>query len=291
MNCLAVPCIVILSTLLSTHVHCFSFTLLHNNDMHARYDPVTNSCGKCPQGDDERGLCFGGFARIATVVTTARAKGSTIYLNAGDTFSGTNWHRVFGGDLAAELLNLLKPDAVSIGNHELDEDLPGFIPYLKRANFPIVCCNLNLRMTPELNNFRSLVRSTIIRKFKQNIGIIGYITPNTKYYVPYNSIGYFAEIPSINIEARKLRSQGVNIIIALGHSGFEMDKIIALRCTDVDVVIGGHSHTFLYTGSPPDIEKPEGNYPTIVTKPNGHQVPVLQAYAFTKYMGVINLVW
>lgn len=93
-----------------------------------------------------------------------------------------------------------------------------------------------------------------------------------------------------SIEARKLRSQGVNIIIALGHSGFEMDKIIALRCTDVDVVIGGHSHTFLYTGSPPDIEKPEGNYPTIVTKPNGHQVPVLQAYAFTKYMGVINLV-
>lgn len=45
-------------------------------------------------------------------MTTARAKGSTIYLNAGDTFSGTNWHRVFGGDLAAELLNLLKPDAV-----------------------------------------------------------------------------------------------------------------------------------------------------------------------------------
>lgn len=68
-----------------------------------------------------------------------------------------------------------------------------------------------------------------------------------------------------------------------------MDKMIAEHCPDVDVVIGGHSHTFLYTGSPPDIEKPDGNYPTIVTKSNGRKVPVLQAYAFTKYMGIIDL--
>lgn len=68
-----------------------------------------------------------------------------------------------------------------------------------------------------------------------------------------------------------------------------MDQEIAESCPDVDVVIGGHSHTFLYTGYPPEIEKPEGNYPTVVFKENGRKVPVLQAYAFTKYMGKISL--
>lgn len=93
-----------------------------------------------------------------------------------------------------------------------------------------------------------------------------------------------------SLEAKRLRNKGINIIIALGHSGYEVDKKVALHCPDVDVVIGGHSHTFLYTGTPPEKEKPEGKYPTVVTRRNGQQVPVLQAYAFTKYMGKIDLV-
>lgn len=127
----------ILLPLLTTGVHSFRFTILHNNDMHARYDPISSSCGKCPKGDDEKGLCFGGFARVATVwvnaefvrritdnrsttdlsVTQARTEGSTLYLNAGDTFHGTNWYRLYKGDLAADLLNILNPDAV-VGKSE-----------------------------------------------------------------------------------------------------------------------------------------------------------------------------
>jgi len=90
-------------------------------------------------------------------------------------------------------------------------------------------------------------------------------------------------------EAQKLIEKGVNIIIALGHSGYKRDQEIAINCPDVDVVIGGHSHSFLYTGDPPSTDKPEGNYPTIVVKPNGRQVPVVQAYAYTKYLGKIHL--
>ncbi|XP_030371338.1 snake venom 5'-nucleotidase-like isoform X2 [Scaptodrosophila lebanonensis] len=78
---------------------------------------------------------------------------------------------------------------------------------------------------------------------------------------------------------------GVNIIIALGHSGYKKDKEIAEKCPEVDIVVGGHSHTFLYTGEPPDMELPEGPYPTVVAKKNGIQVPVVQAFAFTKYLG------
>lgn len=89
-------------------------------------------------------------------------------------------------------------------------------------------------------------------------------------------------------ESAILKANGVNIIIALGHSGLDVDKLIAEKCNDVDVVIGGHSHTFLYTGTPPDAEVPVSTYPVIVQR-GGRQVPVVQAYAFTKYLGYLHL--
>lgn len=90
-------------------------------------------------------------------------------------------------------------------------------------------------------------------------------------------------------EAKALKNKGVNIIIALGHSGYDVDKEIAAKCPLVDVVIGGHSNTFLYTGEQPDIEPIDGPYPTVVQQSSGKQVPIVQAYAFTKYLGELEL--
>ena len=86
----------------------------------------------------------------------------------------------------------------------------------------------------------------------------------------------------------------MNIAIAVGHSGYSKDKNIAKNVPDVDVVVGGHSHSFLYTvtaDSPlPSIEEPEGPYPTYVMQSGTKKiVPVLQAYAYTKYLGYMNL--
>jgi len=75
----------------------------------------------------------------------------------------------------------------------------------------------------------------------------------------------------------------------LGHSGYEKDMEIAKRCPDVDIVVGGQSHTFLYSGKAPSKEVSEGPYPTIVVKPDGRKVPVVQAYAYTKYLGNLSL--
>ena len=97
------------------------------------------------------------------------------------------------------------------------------------------------------------------------------------------------EVQSVNQEAQKLKSQGVKILIALGHAGFDIDKRIAENVPDIDVVVGGHSNTFLYTGDPPSNENPEGTYPFIVTQPSGKKVPVVQAYAYTKYLGDLQL--
>ena len=90
-------------------------------------------------------------------------------------------------------------------------------------------------------------------------------------------------------EAANLKSKGVNILIALGHSGYDMDKKIAENCPDIDVVVGGHSNTFLYNGKQPDAEPIEGPYPTIVTQKSGKKVPVVQAFAYTKYLGYLKL--
>lgn len=87
-----------------------------------------------------------------------------------------------------------------------------------------------------------------------------------------------------------MKRQGINIIIALGHSGLIRETEIAAQCPDVDLVIGGHSHSFLYSGTPPSTETPVERYPVMITQPNsGKIVPVVQAYAFTKYLGVMSL--
>ena len=82
---------------------------------------------------------------------------------------------------------------------------------------------------------------------------------------------------------------GIELIIALGHSGFKIDQRIAREVDGVDLVVGGHSNTFLYTGTPPSNEKPEGLYPFVVRNKNGQDVPVVSAYKYSKYMGYLKL--
>lgn len=82
---------------------------------------------------------------------------------------------------------------------------------------------------------------------------------------------------------------GVNIIIALCHSGYKVEQEIAEKCPLVDLVVGGHSHSFLYSGNIQQVENVEGPYPTVITQLNGKEVPVVQAFGFTKYMGKLKL--
>lgn len=97
------------------------------------------------------------------------------------------------------------------------------------------------------------------------------------------------------MEAEKLKSAGIKIIIALGHSGYNKDQEIAKNCPDVDIVIGGHSHTFLDASQPvasaedTNPQAVRGPYPTIVEQSTGKKVPVVQAFAFTKYLGKLHV--
>lgn len=178
----------------------------------------------------------------------------------------------------------------SLGNHEFDDGVDGLIPFIQNVTFPIVTANLDLSKQPNLAATK-LEKSTIlkVKGSDRKIGVIGYLTPETKILSTIENVIINNEVESIREEVKKLRSQGVDILIALGHSGFKTDQKIAREVEHIDLVIGGHTNTFLYKGIPPDSEVPEGYYPTEVKQESGRKVYVVQAYAYTKYLGNLSV--
>ncbi|XP_030560619.1 protein 5NUC-like isoform X2 [Drosophila novamexicana] len=275
------------------------FIIIHNNDMHARFEQVNKNGGACTPKDANRDKCFGGFARVAHVVRKYREEAknggiAALYLNAGDTYSGTVWFTVFKDQITSTMLNKLHPDAMCLGNHEFDQKIEGLVPFLNDVNFPVLVSNVDFSKEPELVATNKLSNSTILEVNGTKVGVIGYLTPKTKEdYI--NKVEFSEEIVSINAEAQRLKDQGVNIIIALGHSGYQKDQEIARDCPDIDIVIGGHSHTHLDSNQPvadKDDTNPEavrGPYPTTVVQPSGKKVLVVQAYTSTKYLGKLRV--
>lgn len=177
----------------------------------------------------------------------------------------------------------------SLGNHEFDDNVAGLVPFLEAAHFPVLIANMDASAEPTLAAAKALKKSTIFNVNGVQVGVIGYLTPETKGLAPDNAVLFTDEVAAINAEAAELKRSGVTILIGLGHSGLERDQEIAAQCPDLDLVIGGHSHTFLYTGAQPDAEVAMGDYPVMVKRADGSQVPVVQAYAFTKYLGYLHL--
>uniref|UniRef100_A0A2A4K740 Protein 5NUC n=1 Tax=Heliothis virescens TaxID=7102 RepID=A0A2A4K740_HELVI len=275
----------------------FELLILHNNDMHARFEQTSQRSGTCTVADREAGKCYGGFPRVAHVVKEARQAAlngqgpPVLYLNAGDTYTGTAWFTIYKWRIAAEFVNALQPDAVSLGNHEFDNGISGLTPFIENLTCPILCANLILTKEPELQAERNLMDSVVFNINGTKIGVIGYLTPDTKVLAIRNDVEYIEEVTAIKKEATRLKNMGVNILIALGHSGFTKDLEIAEKVEDIDLVIGGHTNTFLWNGTTPDIEEAEGPYPTLVKQKSGRLVPAVQAYAYTKYLGKLHIVF
>ncbi|KAF7995280.1 hypothetical protein HCN44_004752 [Aphidius gifuensis] len=225
----------------------------------------------CIDKNTSKEKCYGGF------------------LNAGDTYQGTYWFTKYKWEIVARGLNILKPDAMCLGNHEFDKGPEGLIPFLKNASYPVLAANLDLTEEPELSA-TGIKNSTILKVNGYKIGIIGYLTNETKITSFSRNVKFLDEVIVIQEEANKLKADGIDILIAMGHSGYEMDKIIAEQVDGIDLVIGGHSHTFLYSGNHSNYDTPEGPYPTEIKQKSGKIVYVIQASAYTKYMGhvVVN---
>ncbi|XP_055945372.1 protein 5NUC-like [Argiope bruennichi] len=270
---------------------CFNLTLLHTNDVHSHFIEFNTHGGRCVDKLKEEKKCFGGFARQVTKAKEIRAsRDNVLYLNGGDFYQGTVWYTLHRWQIVAELVNTLGIDAMSLGNHEFDDGLKGLFPFLRNLKPKVVVCNINASKVPE---FAELVHpSTIIEVGGERIGVIGYLTPETKYLSSADDLEFEDEVECIKREARRLSTEeGLTKIMAVGHSGFAVDQNIAREVPEVDIVVGGHTNTFLYTGSSPSIEEPQGPYPVVIEREDGSRALVVQDFAFGKYMGFLEVVF
>nr|KAI8758248.1 snake venom 5'-nucleotidase [Biomphalaria glabrata] len=279
----------VLSLTLSAVASEFQLTILHTNDVHARIEQTDINSAPCTTDAAANGKCFGGAARLRTKVQELRAKfPNVLLLDAGDQFQGTIWFYKFGGLAAASFMNLIQYDVMAIGNHEFDTGVAGLLPFVRNVSFPLISSNMNLNNTPSLQGL--IKPSTVLTIGGQRIGVVGYTTTDTSFISQPETVTFTEELKAVQTEVDKLTALGINKIIALGHSGFVMDLELAKRLQDVDIVVGGHTNTFLYNGTAPSNEKPEGVYPTVLdSQDKSHKVLVIQDYAYGKYLGELHV--
>lgn len=212
-----------------------------------------------------------------------------IYLNAGDNFQGTLWYNIGRWNVTQEFLNMLPADAMTIGNHEFDHDVEGVVPFLEYINSPVVIANVDDSQEETFQN--KYTKSHVIEKYDRKIGVIGVILRSTNTIAKTGKLLFTNEAQAVREEAARLKALGVNIIIVLSHCGLDRDREIAQQGgPDIDIIVGGHSHSFLFSGTDlPSIDNPAGSYPVVETQNDGHEVYIVQASAFTKYLGEITL--
>ncbi|XP_029966376.1 5'-nucleotidase [Salarias fasciatus] len=279
--------ILILGFSVSPSAATWDLVLLHTNDVHARVEETSVHSGKCGGGG-----CYAGVARRATMIRKIRASGGNVLLlDAGDQFQGTVWFNYYKGAEAAHFMNELRYDAMVFGNHEFDNGVEGLMkPFMENIRCPVL--SANIRAGPSLASTfgNSFLPYKIFTVGDQRVGVVGYTSRETPALSkPGPDVEFQDEVSALQPQVDKLLTLGVNKIVALGHSGFTVDQEIARRVRGVDVVIGGHTNTFLYTGTPPSTEVPAGPYPFMVRSDDGREVPVVQAYAFGKYLGQLKV--
>ena len=259
-----------------------NLTILHTNDFHARFRPISKYDNNCSAENNAEGKCFGGSARLITAIEDARSRHeNTVLLDGGDQFQGTLFYNLYKGKVAAEMMNKLGYDGMTVGNHEFDDGPKTLRAFMDAVNFPVLMANANVDMEPELKG--KLQKSTVIERSGHKIGLIGLVTEDVvDISSPGDNIIFTDAITAAQAEVDSLTAAGVGIIILMSHSSYEIDKEIAANTTGIDVIVGGHDNAYLSNIS----DRAKGPYPTVV---NGTQI--VQAYAYGKYLGELSVVF
>ncbi|MDO8494504.1 MAG: bifunctional metallophosphatase/5'-nucleotidase [Deltaproteobacteria bacterium] len=263
----------------------FSLTILHTNDVHARVLEFTASGSNCSAKDSKEGKCFGGVARRATKINEIRAKKKNVLLlDGGDQFQGSLFYTQYKGKEAAVFMNLLGYDAMAVGNHEFDDGPPVLASFIKQTNFPVLSANIDASREPALKNL--INPTTIVTVEGEKIGIVGMTTIETATASsPGKNISFLPIISSVQKAVDALTKQGINKIIAVSHAGFGTDRETARAVKGLDLIISGHTDTFLSNVDP----TAQGPYPVVEKSPEGKPVLLVSDYTWGKYLGKIDV--
>lgn len=258
----------------------YKLTILHTNDFHARFEPISKYDSGCGAEDNAEGKCFGGSARLVTAVNEARGRAdNSILVDGGDQFQGTLFYTHYKGKAAAEFMNLMKYDAMTVGNHEFDDGPEVLSGFVDTVDFPVLMSNADIKDEELLTD--KIKKSTVIEVGGEQVGLIGLTPEDTDELAsPGPNVTFSDPVTAVQAEVDKLTVEGVNKIIVLSHSGYGVDQRVAQETTGVDVIVGGHSNTYLSNVS----DRAAGPYPTVV---NG--VQIVQAYAYGKFLGELNV--
>lgn len=235
-------------------------TILHTNDVHSRIDPFPM--------DGSRNQGLGGVARRAALVKQIRVEQpNVLLLDAGDVFQGTPYFNLYGGELEFTIMSQMGYDASTMGNHDFDNGIAGFVKQLPHADFPFLVSNY------DFNNTELKGRTQPYKIFKKQglkIGVFGVCIEleglvNKKNYL---ETVYLDPIAKANEMASLLKNdEHCDFVICLSHLGYKYkenkvsDQILAKSTRNIDLIIGGHTHTFMK--EPENILNLDGKITTI----------------------------
>ncbi|GAB4508806.1 MAG: 5'-nucleotidase C-terminal domain-containing protein [Anaerolineae bacterium] len=249
----------------------FALTIMHTNDTHAAHEP---------NGDGD-----GGVARQATVQNQIRAEGgNVILLDAGDRFTGTLFHTTYLGQDQVQIMNALGYDAMTLGNHEFDNGDDILADFVSGLEFPVVTANIDFSASEELNGLVDAF--TILDVNGQQVGVIGLDTIDTlEIASPGEALVWRGDYAAVaNEVAAQLMEQGVNKIILLTHVGINVDQEFIGELENIDIVLGGHSHTLLSNQNAANFE-----YPLEFESAAGEPILYAQAGANNLYLGRLDV--
>ena len=217
-------------------------TILHVNDTHSHLEPERSGEREGMGGVIER-------AAYRDSVVKADGKRNVLLLHAGDFDQGTSYFSVLGGDIEIDLINAMKYDCVTLGNHEFDNGVDELARRLAKIKCPVVCANYDFS---KVSLSRYVKPYTILKKAGMRIGIIG-LMPDITILVSKevsDMIPGYENSEVVNKWAEYLKTEKKSdLVIALTHIGFEnepyLDQMLVRRTRNVDLVVGGHSHTYL----------------------------------------------
>lgn len=219
-------------------------TILHTNDVHSHIEPFAD--------DDKKYPGLGGAEYRATIIENIRKKSDNVLVfDAGDIFQGTPYFNFFHGDLEIDLMNKMGYDAATIGNHDFDGGIEMLAKQISRSDFPFVNCNYDFTNTPVAGKVHKHIT---LKKRKLKIGITGCgvelnglvpdkLYTNTKYLDPVKCVQEQVDILK--------HEKKCHFIICLSHLGYKYenarvsDIVLAQNTSNIDLIIGGHTHTFL----------------------------------------------